>query len=121
MSSAERIVASFDNHLDGLIAAAQTPQFWLRTLGNAMESAVYAACITAAEQTLIHRDELINSGAERRNQLVRQILRTSGVTAMGALPTSVVLALIVAVAPGVEVVLVPLGIVGLVGLGIGSG
>jgi hypothetical protein len=118
MSTAERVGASFDNHLDGLIAAAQTPEFWQRTLGNAMESAVYAACIAAVEQTLIHRDELINANAERRKQLVRQILRTSGVTAMGALPTSVVLALIVALVPGVEAVLIPLGIVGLVGLGI---
>jgi hypothetical protein len=118
MSTAERFGASFDNHLDGLIAAAQTPEFWLRTLGNAVESAVYAACIAAVQQTLVHRDELINASEERRKQLVRQILRTSGVTALGALPTSVVLALIVAVVPGVEAVLIPLGIVGLVGLGV---
>lgn len=118
MTTGERTHASIDNHLDGLIAAAQTPEFWQRTLGNAMESAVYAACIVAVQQILIHRDELINGDDERRKQLVHQILRTSGVSAMGALPTSIVFALIVALVPGVKVVLVPLGIVGLAGLGI---
>jgi hypothetical protein len=118
MTYTERVQASFDNHWDGLMAAAQTPEFWQRTLGNAMESAVYAACIAAVDQILIHRDELINGSTERRKILVKQILETSGVTALGALPTSVVLALVVAVVPGVEAVLIPLGVVGMAGLGL---
>ena len=41
----ERVRACADNHLDGLIAAAQTTEFWQRTMGNAVEASVYSAAV----------------------------------------------------------------------------
>lgn len=117
MSWTERAQASFDNHFDGLIAAAQTPEFWQRTLGNAMEASVYAAAITAVDQLLIHRDELINGMLEARRERLIQIMQTSGLMAAGALPVSVFLALALMVIPGLTFVMGPLGLIGTAGLG----
>ncbi|MCP9786772.1 hypothetical protein [Cyanobium sp. N5-Cardenillas] len=117
MSWTERAQASFDNHFDGLIAAAQTPEFWQRTLGNAMEASVYAAAITAVDQLLIHRDELINGTLEARRERLIQILQTSGLMAAGALPVSVFLALALMLVPGLTLVMGPLGLIGTAGLG----
>lgn len=117
MSWTERVQTSFDNHFDGLIAAAQTPEFWQRTLGNAMEASVYAAAITAVDQLLIHRDELINGTVEVRRERLIQILQTSGLMAAGALPVSVFLALALMLVPGLTLVMGPLGLIGTAGLG----
>lgn len=118
MSWLERVRASADNHLDGLIAAAQTPEFWQRTLGNAVEAGVYAAAITAVDQLLVHRDELLNGTVEVRKQRLMQILQTSGLMAAGALPVSVFLAVALMLVPGLAVVMGPLGLIGTAGLGL---
>lgn len=118
MSWTERMQASVDNHLDGLIAAAQTPEFWQRTLGNALEASVYAAAITAFDQLLVHRDELINGTAQARRDRLMQILQTSGLMAAGALPVSVFLALALMLVPGLTLVIGPLGLLGSAGLGL---
>lgn len=118
MSWLERVRASADNHLDGLIAAAQTPEFWQRTLGNAVEASVYSAAITAVDQLLVHRDELINGSVEARKERLLQILQTSGLMAAGALPVSVFLAVALMLVPGLAVVMGPLGVIGSAGLGL---
>ena len=118
MTWLERIRASADNHLDGLIAAAQTPEFWQRTLGNAVEASVYSASITAVDQLLVHRDELINGSMTARKERLVQILQTSGLMAAGALPVSVFLAIALMLVPGLAVVMGPLGVIGSAGLGL---
>lgn len=118
MSWRERAHASVDNHIDGLLAAAQTSDFWQRTLGNAVEASVYAAAIAAVDQLLIHRDELINGSQQARKDRLIQILQTSGLMAAGALPVSVFLAIALMLVPGLTFVMVPLGILGTAGLGI---
>jgi predicted regulator of Ras-like GTPase activity (Roadblock/LC7/MglB family) len=118
MSWLERIRASADNHLDGLIAAAQTPEFWQRTLGNAVEASVYAAAMAAVDQLLVHRDMLINGTKKQRQQVLLQILQTSGLMAAGTLPVSAVLAIALMLVPGLAVVMGPLGMLGTAGLGL---
>ena len=118
MSWLERIRASADNHLDGLIAAAQTPEFWQRTLGNAVEASAYAAAIAAVDQLLEHRDALINGTDAERQALLLQILQTSGLMAAGALPVSLVLAIALMLVPGLSLVMGPLGLLGSAGLGL---
>jgi len=117
MTGLERLRASGDNHLDGLIAAAQTPEFWQRTLGNAVEAGAYSAAIAAVDQLLVHRDELINGSAAARQERLLQILQNSGLVAAGALPMSVVLAVALMLVPGLAVVMGPLGVIGSAGLG----
>lgn len=114
----EQLRAHADNHLDGLIAAARTPQFWQRTLGNAMEASAYAAAITAVDQLLVHRDSLLNGSAAQRKQSLLRILQTSGLMAAGALPVSVFLAVALMLVPGLTVAMGPLGVVGAAGLGL---
>jgi hypothetical protein len=114
----ERVKAGADNHLDGLIAAAKTTEFWQRTLGNAVEASVYSAAITAVDQLLVHRDELINGTAEARRERLVQILQTSGLMAAGALPVSLFLAVALMLVPGLTVVMGPLGVIGTAGLGL---
>lgn len=118
MSWLERLRASTDNHLDGLIAAAQTPEFWQRTLGNAVEASAYSAAITAVDQLLVHRDLLLNGTADERKERLLQILQTSGLMAAGALPVSVFLAVALMLVPGLAVVMGPLGVIGSAGLGL---
>ena len=118
MSWLERIRASADNHLDGLLAAAQTPEFWQRTLGNAVEASVYSAAITAVDQLLVHRDALLNGSPAERKERLLQILQTSGLMAAGALPVSVFLAVALMLVPGLAVVMGPLGVIGSAGLGL---
>jgi len=118
MSWHERAHASVDNHIDGLLAAAQTPEFWQRTLGNAVEASVYSAAIAAVDQLLTHRDELINGSPQVRKDRLIQILQTSGLMAAGALPVSVFLAIALMLVPGLTFVMGPLGILGTAGLGI---
>lgn len=118
MSWLERVRASADNHLDGLLAAAQTPEFWQRTLGNAAEASVYAAAITAVDQLLLHRDELINGTSETRKERLLTILQASGLMAAGAIPVSVFLAVALMLIPGLAAVMGPLGVVGSAGLGL---
>jgi hypothetical protein len=118
MSWLERAHASVDNHIDGLLAAAQTPEFWQRTLGNAVEASVYSAAIAAVDQLLMHRDELINGSPQARKDRLIQILQTSGLMAAGALPVSVFLAIALMLVPGLTFVMGPLGILGTAGLGI---
>lgn len=118
MAWLERVRASADNHLDGLIAAAQTPEFWQRTLGNAVEASVYSAAIAAVDQLLVHRDELLNGTMEARKERLLQILQTSGLMAAGALPVSVFLAVALMLVPGLGVVMGPLGVIGSAGLGL---
>ncbi len=118
MSWLERIRSAADHHLDGLIAAAQTPEFWQRTLGNALEAGVYSAAITAVDQLLVHRDELINGTAGARRERLVQILQTSGLMAAGAMPVSVFLSVALMLVPGLAGVTVPLGVIGTAGLGL---
>lgn len=118
MSWLERIRASADNHLDRLLAAAQTPEFWQRTLGNAVEASAYSAAITAVDQLLVHRDALLNGSPEERKERLLQILQTSGLMAAGALPVSVFLAVALMLVPGLAVVMGPLGVIGSAGLGL---
>ena len=114
----EQFRTSADNHRDGLLAAARTPEFWQRTLGNAIEASVTAAAITAVDQLLIHRDELINGNHDERRTLLLDILKTSGLMAAGAMPVSVVLALALMLVPGLTVAMGPLGLLGTAGLGL---
>ena len=118
MSWIEKGHASIDNHLDGLIAAAQTPEFWHRTLGNALEAGAYAAAVAAIDQLLIHRDELINGSIQARKDRLVQILQTSGLMAAGALPVSVFMAIALMLVPGLAVAVAPLGMIGTAGLGL---
>ena len=114
----ERLRASTDNHLDGLIAADQTPEFWQRTLGNAVEASAYAATITAVDQLLVRRDVLLNGTAAERKQRLLEILRSSGLIAAGALPVSGFLAVALMLVPGLALVMGPLGVIGSAGLGL---
>lgn len=116
MTLQERMGASLDNHLDALLSTVRTQEFWQRTLGNAFEASVYAAALTAIDQLLIHRDELLNATTERKKDVVIEILKSSGLMAAGALPVSVFLAVALLVIPGLSVVMAPLGLVGTVGL-----
>jgi hypothetical protein len=118
LSWQERLRVSADNHLDGMIAAARTPQFWQRTLGNAVEASAYAAAIAAVDQLLIHRDALINGHQAQRKERLLEILQTSGLMAAGAFPVSIVLALALMMVPGLVVVMGPLGMLGTAGLGL---
>ena len=118
MTWQERAHASFDNHVDGLFAAAQTPEFWQRTLGNALEASVYAAAISAVDQLLIHRDELVNGSHEQRKATLLSIVKTSGLSAAGALPVSIFMAIALMLIPSLTVVMGPLGMIGAAGLGI---
>ena len=118
LSWQERLRVSADNHLDGMIAAARTPQFWQRTLGNAVEASAYAAAIAAVDQLLIHRDALINGHQAQRRERLLEILQTSGLMAAGAFPVSIVLALALMMVPGLVVVMGPLGMLGTAGLGL---
>lgn len=118
LSWQERLRVSADNHLDGMIAAARTPQFWQRTLGNAVEASAYAAAIAAVDQLLIHRDALINGNQAQRKERLLEILQTSGLMAAGAFPVSIVLALALMMVPGLVVVMGPLGMLGTAGLGL---
>ena len=117
MKSVERIRASFDNHLDGLIAAARTSEFWERTLGNAFEASVYAACLTAVDQLLINREVLINGSKKEREKTFMGILKNSGLMAAGAIPVSVFLGLTLMIIPGATMFLSPLGFIGVAGIG----
>jgi hypothetical protein len=114
----ERFRSCADNHLHALIAAAQTPEFWQRTLGHALEASVYAAAITAVDQLLVHRDALLNGTVETRQQRLLQILQTSGLMAAGALPVSIFLAVALMLVPGLAAVMGPLGVIGSAGLGV---
>ena len=118
LSWQERLRVSADNHLDGMIAAARTPQFWQRTLGNAVEASAYAAAIAAVDQLLIHRDALINGHQAQRRERLLEILQTSGLMAAGAFPVSIVLGLALMMVPGLVVVMGPLGMLGTAGLGL---
>ena len=118
LSWQDRLRVSADNHLDGMIAAARTPQFWQRTLGNAVEASAYAAAIAAVDQLLIHRDALINGHQAQRKERLLEILQTSGLMAAGAFPVSIVLALALMMVPGLVVVMGPLGMLGTAGLGL---
>ena len=118
LSWQDRLRVSADNHLDGMIAAARTPQFWQRTLGNAVEASAYAAAIAAVDQLLIHRDALINGHQAQRRERLLEILQTSGLMAAGAFPVSIVLALALMMVPGLVVVMGPLGMLGTAGLGL---
>ena len=57
-----------------------------------MEASAYSAAITSVDQLLVHRDALINGNAMERKERLLQILQTSGLMAVGALPVSVFLA-----------------------------
>ena len=118
LSWQDRLRVSADNHLDGMIAAARTPQFWQRTLGNAVEASAYAAAIAAVDQLLIHRDALINGNQAQRRERLLEILQTSGLMAAGAFPVSIVLGLALMMVPGLVVVMGPLGMLGTAGLGL---
>lgn len=114
----DRIRASADNHLDALVAAAQTPEFWQRTMGNAVEASVYSAAIASVDQLLVHRDVLLNGSDEDRKEQLLKILHHSGLIAAGALPVSVFLAVALMLVPGLAAVMGPLGVVGSAGLGL---
>ena len=116
MSVTERVTASFDNHFDAFLTTIRTQEFWQRTLGNAFEASVYAAAITALDMFLIQRDELINGTNQRKQEILMDILKQSGLMAAGALPVSVFLAVLLLMLPGLSVVMAPLGLLGGVGL-----
>ena len=118
MAWQERARASVDNHVDGLVAVARTPEFWKRTLGNTGKASVYAAAIAAVDQLLVHRDGLTNGSPEQRQEILLSILKTSGLSAVGAFPVSIFLAVALMLIPGFVVVMGPLGILGTAGLGI---
>jgi hypothetical protein len=113
-----RFRSTADCHLQALIAAAQTPEFWQRTLGHALEASVYSAAITAVDQLLVHRDALLNGTVETRQQILLQILQTSGLMAAGALPVSVFLGVALTLVPGLAAVMGPLGVIGSASLGV---
>ena len=116
MSVTERVTASFDNHFDAFLTTVRTQEFWQRTLGNAFEASVYAAAITALDMFLIQRDELINGTNQRKQEILMDILKQSGLMAAGALPVSVFLAVLLLMLPGLSLVMAPLGLLGGVGL-----
>ena len=116
MSVTERVTASFDNHFDAFLTTVRTQEFWQRTLGNAFEASVYAAAIKALDMFLIQRDELINGTNQRKQEILMDILKQSGLMAAGALPVSVFLAVLLLMLPGLSLVMAPLGLLGGVGL-----
>lgn len=116
MTVAERVTASFDNHFDAFLTTVRTQEFWQRTLGNAFEASAYAAAITALDMFLAHRDDLINGTNDRKQEILMEILKRSGLMAAGALPVSVFLAILLLMVPGLSVVMGPLGLLGSVGL-----
>ena len=118
MTWQERCHASIDNHFDGLLAATRSSRFLERTLGNAFEAGIYAAIITAVDQLLIHRNTLVNGSNEEREVILIKILDTSKLYAAGAIPISIFIALALMLIPSLEVVMVPLGIIGVANLGI---
>ena len=65
---------------------------------------------------LMQRDELINGTNERKQEILMDLLKRSGLMAAGALPVSVFLAVLLLMVPGLSVVLGPLGLLGSVGL-----
>ncbi len=116
MTVAERVTASFDNHFDAFLTTVRTQEFWQRTLGNAFEASAYAAAITALDMFLIRRDDLINGTNEKKQEILMDILKQSGLMAAGALPVSVFLAVLLLMVPGLSLVMGPLGLLGSVGL-----
>ena len=110
------MTANFDNHFDAFLTTVRTQEFWQRTLGNAFEASVYAAAITALDVFLIQRDELINGTNQRKQEILMDILKQSGLIAAGAIPVSVFLAVLLLMLPGLSVVMAPLGLLGGVGL-----
>lgn len=116
MSMAERVSASFDNHLDAFLTTVRTQEFWQRTLGNAFEASAYAAAITALDMFLVRRDELINGSKDQKQEILINILKKSGLMAAGALPVSIFLAVLLLIAPGLSAVMAPLGLLGSAGL-----
>lgn len=118
MTTQERVVASFDNHMDAFLTTVRTQEFWQRTLGNAFEASAYAAAITALDMLLIHRDDLLNASTDRKKEIMVEILKNSGLMAAGALPVSVFLAVSLMLIPGLSILMAPLGIIGSVGLSI---
>ena len=116
MTVAERVTASFDNHFDAFLTTVRTQEFWQRTLGNAFEASAYAAAITALDMFLVRRDELINGTNERKQEILMNILKQSGLMAAGALPVSVFLAVLLLMVPGLSLAMGPLGLLGSVGL-----
>ena len=116
MTVTERVTASFDNHFDAFLTTVRTQEFWQRTLGNAFEASAYAAAITALDMFLVQRDELINGTSERKQEILMDILKRSGLMAAGALPVSVFLAVLLLMVPGLSLVMGPLGLLGSVGL-----
>lgn len=116
MTVTERVTASFDNHFDAFLTTVRTQEFWQRTLGNAFEASAYAAAITALDMFLVQRDELINGTNERKQEILMDILKKSGLMAAGALPVSVFLAVLLLMVPGLSLVMGPLGLLGSVGL-----
>lgn len=116
MTVSERVGASFDNHFDAFLTTVRTQEFWQRTLGNAFEASAYAAAITALDMFLIQREELINGTNEKKQEILLDILKKSGLMAAGALPVSVFLAVLLLMVPGLTVVMGPLGLLGSVGL-----
>ena len=117
MTLGERAKASIDNHLDGFKTIYKTPEFWQRTLGNAVEASVYAMAISAVDQLLINRELLVNGSNEKRQEILLEILKTSGLIGAGALPVSVFLAISLMLIPGLTFVLGPIGLIGSAGLG----
>ncbi len=116
MTITERVTASFDNHFDAFLTTVRTQEFWQRTLRNAFEASAYAAAIMALDMFLIQRDELINGTNERKQEILIDILKQSGLMAAGALPVSVFLAVLLLMLPGLSVAMAPLGLLGGVGL-----
>ena len=116
MTVTERVTAGFDNHFDAFLTTVRTQEFWQRTLGNAFEASVYAAAITALDMFLVQRDELINGTNERKQEILTEILKHSGLMAAGALPVSIFLAVLLLMVPGLSLVMGPLGLLGSVGL-----
>ena len=116
MSNSARVQASIENHFDAVLTAVRTQEFWQRTLGNAFEAGVYAAALTALDMFLIQRDELINGTNERKQEILIDILKQSGLMAAGALPVSVFLAILLLMLPGLSAVMTPLGLLGGAGL-----
>ena len=118
MTSLERIEASIDNHIDGFKTVCLTPEFWERTLGNACEAGVYAMAISALNQVLINREELVNGSNENRRKLFLEILHKSGLIGAGTLPVSVFLGVCLMLFPGLATIIGPIGLLGSTGIGI---
>ncbi len=118
MTYSERIRASLDNHFDGFKSLYSTPEFWKRTLGNAFEASVYAMALSALDQILINREQLINGTNKKKKKLILEILHNSGLIAAGTLPVSVFLGISLMLIPGLASVLGPIGLLGTTSIGI---